>query len=217
MGKEFIMDRSKGEQPCIPCNHCLIDTKHDVLASVSESGIEFNDEETYGWMCEYQMMQCRGCESISYRQIASSSDDPDDTFTIFPARISGRKEISRSWHLPAKVNAIYKETYKAASNNMPVLAAIGIRTLVEAVCSDKGASGYLVEKIDKLVAMGVLTKDGADILHGTRFLGNGAAHEVQGPSDSEIEAALDVAENLLQNVYILPEIARRLQKKETNP
>jgi len=65
--------------------------------------------------------------------------------------------------------------------------------------------------------MGVLTKDGADILHSLRNMGNDAAHEVKPHSEVELNVAFDVVENLLENVYLLPQKAKKLPKKNTNP
>ncbi|PYO51623.1 MAG: hypothetical protein DMD83_27285, partial [Candidatus Rokuibacteriota bacterium] len=87
---------------------------------------------------------------------------------------------------------------------------MGIRAIIEAVCRDRNASGEdLFEKINDLLAQGVLTKDGSDILHRLRVLGNNAAHEIKAHSATELTLAMDVAEHLLQAVYILPFHAKR--------
>jgi Domain of unknown function (DUF4145) len=66
------------------------------------------------------------------------------------------------------------------------------------------------DRIDDLVRLGVLTDAGAKVLHGTRLLGNRAAHEAAPPSQDELLAAMQVAHNLLESVYIISEIADRL-------
>jgi hypothetical protein len=97
------------------------------------------------------------------------------------------------------------------SNNQPVLAGIGIRALVEAVCAEEKANGRTLEKrIDDLAAKNVLTVTAAATLHRTRVFGNAAAHEVAPPNDEQLEAAMEVAEQLLMNIYILPAIGERL-------
>jgi hypothetical protein len=114
-----------------------------------------------------------------------------------------------------KVARIYNETHSALCNKMPILAGIGIRVLIEAICKEKTASGKnLEEKIDSLVSMEVLTKDGAEILHSLRILGNIAAHEVASQSDDKLAVAMDVVEHLLNGVYILPTIASHLPKRK---
>ena len=59
--------------------------------------------------------------------------------------------------------------------------------------------------------------DGAKILHGTRLIGNQAAHETLPPNHEMLVTAIQVAENLLPNVFILPKIATRLPKRKSSP
>jgi hypothetical protein len=109
------------------------------------------------------------------------------------------------------VRSIYHEVHLAMSNNQPVLAGIGIRALVEAVCAEEEVIGMTLEKrIDDLATKNVLTGAAAATLHRTRVLGNTAAHEVAPPNEEQLEAAMAVAEQLLMNVYILPAIGEQL-------
>ena len=87
-------------------------------------------------------------------------------------------------------------------------------TVIESYRSNdvaKAQSIIQVEKrIDDLVAKGYLTTSGADILHRTRVLGNEAAHEVQAATLEQLNAALDIAEHLLNGAYVLPHVATKL-------
>jgi hypothetical protein len=95
-----------------------------------------------------------------------------------------------------------------------VLAGIGIRSIVEAVCTEKTATGHnLQQRIDALVTLGLITRDGATILHSLRFMGNAAAHEVTAHTESELDTAFDVVEHLLTTVYVLPHAAARLPRR----
>ena len=80
-----------------------------------------------------------------------------------------------------------------------------MRALIETICKEKGTAGkYLNNKIDDLVKKGFLTPVGAKTLHKIRTLGNDAAHEVKPHSEKQLSLAMDVAEHLLDEVYILP-------------
>jgi len=58
--------------------------------------------------------------------------------------------------LPARVRVVYEETRRSYLQKMPVLAGMGIRTLVEAICNDCKAGGNgLEEKISWLASRGV--------------------------------------------------------------
>ena len=70
----------------------------------------------------------------------------------------------------------------------------------------------LENNIDLLVQKGHLAADQADFLHLQRFMGNAAAHEIAPPEQTELRAALDIAENLLTNLYVLPTLAKKMKK-----
>ncbi|MEK6676786.1 MAG: DUF4145 domain-containing protein [Planctomycetota bacterium] len=204
----------------LPCPKCDNITRHQVLACIDDC--EGGDEEPRYWL-EYEIVACLGCEEISFRKNWQSTDDlgydEDGNYTtvdhpvIFPPRKSGRKHLKRDYELPPKILAIYHEVHQALANDLRVLAGIGIRALVEAVCSEKGTKEggcKLKESIDGLATKNILTPEAAQVLHGIRFLGNNAAHETTAPKEVELEAAIDIAEQLLMNVYILPKIGEEL-------
>lgn len=206
------LNKSQNEKHWLLCGQCNIETKHQVLQSVDINGY---DEERDWWTDQYQIVQCLGCETISFRSCRDSSEIPIPQVEIYPSRVAGRRQISKSYLLPSEVARIYNETHSALCNKMPILAGIGIRALIEAICKEKAASGKnLEEKIDSLVSMGVLTKDGAEILHSLRILGNIAAHEVTPHSDDQLAVAMNVVEHLLNGVYILPKVASHLPKRK---
>lgn len=132
---------------------------------------------------------------------------------LYPSRVEGRKSLKDSHLLPSKVGHIYTETHKALCDGLPILVGIGLRAIIETVCKDKAAQGKnLLENIDDLEKKGMLTHDGAAILHKLRVLGNLAAHEVQPHSSEQLALALDVVEHLLEGAYIFPKKASRTFK-----
>jgi hypothetical protein len=203
----------------IPCNDCKRSTKHDVHASVDVEGEDWFGTFSVQYWSHYQIVQCRGCETTSFRVSSGNTDDVEQTdrgfeynesVTLFPSRNDGRSPIKDMHLLPTSAQRIYDETIKAVNNDQPVLAGIGIRALVESICKDKqAAGGNLAGKIDSLVSLGVLTPDGAKILHKIRTLGNDAAHEVKPHKPAQLGLALDVCEHLLQGVYVLPHHANK--------
>ena len=97
------------------------------------------------------------------------------------------------------------------NEKLPVLAGIGIRALVESVCKQKRVRGTnLQQRIDGLATAGLLGAVEAKTLHRIRFLGNKAAHEMKQPTPEELSAGMDIAEHLLETVYLLPRKARAL-------
>lgn len=212
-------DKNIGEILNAPCGTCKRNTRQKILSDIEVSGLEETEDTfIYGWNDQNQIIQCQGCESILFRKTHMNSDDMegyqssdgwDMSHKLFedyyPNPERNRTSIEDDYILPNNLQRIYKETIAALNNNSPVLAAIGIRAIIETVCKDKNTSGKdLNTRINDLVVQGVLTKDGSAILHKLRSLGNEAAHEVKPHSNVQLGLAFDVIEHLLQGVYILP-------------
>ena len=223
------LNKTKDKVYQIPCARCLTDTRHKVLLSADVSGNWLPGDVSY-WD-EYQIVQCQGCEAISFRKNSMNTEDIDhveltdgsfdtvleDHVEVYPSRIAGRTKVKRHLLLPPQVGEVYGETHSALSNKLTILGGIGIRVLVEAVCKEKSASGpNLKERINDLVQKGVVTQAGADILHTLRALGNESAHEMKTQDEDSIDLAMDVVENMLQSVFILPEASKR-KKHQDDP
>lgn len=204
----------------LPCaGPCSAETRHSVLSHVQ--WIDDSEDDVQFWQ-DYLIVCCSGCMTVSFCREQRQSDDWDydpDTKKriiavareVYPPRIPGRPEMKNARFLQHPIDRIYKEAHTALCANLPVLAGIGIRAIVETVCKNKAASGKdLKEKIESLVTMNFITSDGAKILHSLRTLGNSAAHEVKPHSADELATSFEVIEHLLQGVYIIPSLANRL-------
>ena len=55
-----------------------------------------------------------------------------------------------------------------------------------------------------MVAQRLLSPTQAEFLHKNRLLGNVAVHEIEPADTPTLKLAVDIIENLLQTVYILP-------------
>jgi hypothetical protein len=203
----------------IDCTECNRATNHEIL-HIEE--IDGHDKESeIHWGKSYKTVRCRGCGNISFAAESWNSEDCDQEGqpvfrgALYPSR-TVRKPIENHYFLPEKVRRVYEETLSALGNKAPILAAIGIRAIVEAVCKDKECKRHNLEgNIDLLVEKGHLAADQAGFLHLQRFMGNAAAHEIAPPEKEELQAALDIAENLLINLYVLPELAQKMKKSQT--
>ena len=210
------LNKSIGEEHLLPCTKCSGRTTHKVLASADIRGDQNDGDFQFSWATDYQIVQCQGCKSISFRKASSNSEDYQHfedgevvevvDETLYPSRLEGRKGLSEdAYYLPVKVNRIYNETFQALMSQSPILAGIGLRALLETVCKEKNAVGKdLFKKIDNLVSQTILTPVSASILHRIRALGNDAAHEVKPHTQKQLGLAMDVVEHLLRDVYILP-------------
>ena len=217
MAKEVI-NQSTGHEVQVPCIKCSGRTAHEIIVSVNQSGTE--SRYSLDWWHNYQIIRCKGCKVVSYREVSCTSEDyiqvgeeeweMMESEKLYPSRIEGRKDIGNDiLYLPSDLARIYRETVTALINDLPILAGIGLRAIVETVCKEKNASGSnLYNKMNDLVGQRVVTPVDADILHKVRTLGNSSAHEVKPHTTTQLSLAMGVLENMLKAVYILPKLIK---------
>jgi len=207
---------SKIKALCVECKKL---TNHTILGNHKTSGEEYDGE--IQWWESYEIIQCLGCDDISFRKVFACTEDFDpqtgqleENISLYPDRTSGRNPMSGYEEFPIKTRRIYMETIKALNVATPLLAAIGLRALIESIClAQETKSHNLAKGIDELAKMGLLSEKQADFFHNHRFMGNEAAHEMVAPKPEHLIAALDIAETLLKTIYILPGIADEIKKK----
>ena len=208
---------SEGASILVGCIECKRKTNHSILKAVNKNG--HDSDADIAWESAYQTVKCLGCDTISFRSASTNSEGwtqvGEDEYELrvdeelYPNRDVGRPPMSDSHLLPEDLQRIYRETIKALNAEQPVLCGIGVRAIIETITKEKAAPGRdLSQCIDGLVQLGVLTRDGADILHKLRILGNNAAHEVKAHNGRELTLAIDVVEHVMTAVYLLPEKAR---------
>ncbi len=226
-----VVTKKLGSEIRIHCPHCGHETYHTIMAHVRctersniyaepYEGIEPGGGEpvdSVDFSEDFYTIQCGGCRKVSVylTQLFSEADGWTGTkqFPIEPT--PSRQLFDSDGVLPPKVARIYDEAVKALDNQLPVLAGVGIRAVLETVCKECDAKGRDLEKrIDAMVEKGLITKDGAAILHSLRILGNAAAHNVEPHSLGELNAAFDVIDHLLQGVYTIPARAKELPQKK---
>lgn len=196
------------------CSECEKETNHSILF---ENEKVFNESECY-YVVKNQMVLCSGCENIDFRREMIDCDNwvedengnggPAITIEIFPQSKPSYKKLDKLYYLPRKVRLIYVQSIAAVENGDYLLAAMGMRAIIEAVCQDKGIKGgNLQQQIENLKKNRLISASDCDTLHGVRFLGNDAVHEIESPTESAVDVALKVLEHLLIGVYINPQDA----------
>ncbi len=224
--QEFLEDLSKGKLIQADCEECEGEKEHTVISSYTDKGSQMIKDEGFGvwWENEYQIIQCRGCKTISFRtkNYFSEDDNDDDSdptkIYLYPERIWKNKQPIEMIRLSHSVSTIYWEVIKTYNNDCLVLCAIGLRALVEAICNALKIEGVYVAnkkgehilksdlegKINGLVEKQYLTPHAAKILHTHRFMGNGAAHEIKSYQKKDLLTAIEIIEHCLEHIFNLP-------------
>lgn len=242
--KKFIENKSKGlvvKEICIQCNR---ETNHEIVTSYELWGQEdCGGDYTIEWCHSCQVIQCKGCEALSFREENSCSEDyhqiSDDEWddgtrvTLYPKRSEHMRVAKEFDNVPYHLLRIYKESIEAFNNDSFVLTAAGLRALVEGVCSNLGVLDGLVPsekgeairknnlegKIFGLNEGGYLTAASAKFLHEHRFMGNNAVHALQRPARADLLIAIDLLEHSLNEIFEVSvkaeglEASRKLRKE----
>lgn len=151
------------------CGACKRKTNHNIVTNddghklqLKDSYLNYKETDVYFYV-EYSIIQCRGCDSISF--LRTYKDDemfnvigPDhltdreyyEENTVYPEepnkqdtlenlfQFKGRFEFK---HLPDLISGIRDEAINAYKNRMNLLCNTGIRMIIEAICK--------VNEIDK--------------------------------------------------------------------
>jgi hypothetical protein len=221
------------------CNNCNRDTNHrcrlheyssDMLQSeeeireVTEHDPDFEFVPVFE-IKGYRLWVCAGCDTWTVEEYFAvvNEGDEDSIFdrnyieaTFIPERTKFHAQAKHFHQLTPKLTEIYKEILHSYNNNLPVLCAVGIRALLEGICADRKIQGTTVaQKIEGLSV--VLPPNIVNHLHGLRFMGNEAAHELIPPDQEELHLAISLIEDLLNFLYELDYRASSLtewQKKK---
>ena len=104
-----------------------------------------------------------------------------------------------------------------------MLCAGGLRALLEGICVDQGVrkgptargktSSTLEGKINGLKGLENVPASIVNSLHGFRFLGNTALHELERPHVEDLAMAIEVMEDVMNIIYELDYKSARLYRR----
>ena len=204
------------------CYECQQETNHNVLTCYRRVNPERKKvllTETKNHITFYQdffVVQCAGCNAISFLDRTYDKNGapldfqyPEPEITIYEELFLNDDEYK---HLPKTLRGVYDEVKNALEDESKILAGIGLRTIIEAVCLQKGISGKaLVNKIDNLHLRGLISASDRDVLHKLRAIGNVSAHEVKAATTATLKHAVAAVNHLLRGVYVIPKVNKRIK------
>ena len=234
--KSTTENESKGEIVSVHCIECKRPTRHLVAVSLDKAGSEGNEYEGWSvdWSDRYQVVECQGCETVSFRHKNWFSenqwaDEDGTTERLYPLRNKDAMTVGPYHNVPPNLRRIFTELIDCFNNDSPTLCAAGLRALVEGICAHQGivdgpvvvpAKGdgtqivrreNLEGRIAGLQEKGLLTQSSAQTLHEHRYLGNSAVHELVRPPADELKLAIEIVEHVLEQLYELPQKSEELR------
>lgn len=218
-----VKAQAKGDIVRSDCRECHKNTRHEIMALSTKRTEQWYVNELETW----SVVRCMGCLTYSFQLKQEDFDEVEEDYDgelqhavsieVFPSVIKNHRALTSTHHLPRLISTIYKQTLKALSQHANVLASVGLRACIEAVCNHLDISGTnLQRRIDQLFKAGHVSNGDKKRLHAIRFLGNDAAHEIKQPKSEDIRIALEIVEHLLNTVFILENRAKDLETVAEN-
>jgi hypothetical protein len=181
-------------------------------------------EEHYGEGADHYVLRCCGCEAISYETSWWHSDlQGEDGELLRDVKSYPPKTVRQKphWHADVFLAAVFDdkhfshlldEVYIALQNNCPRLAVMGIRALLETImvekCGDRGTFDAHLEEFQK---QGYISAVQRRAMKSVIDAGHATIHRSFKPDTKEALIALDIAENLIESIYVAEEKAGRLK------
>ncbi len=224
---DITPDFSEPSKERIRCNICKYMTWHQLLHTHSGAlPVLSDDDEVVDEVSEiWELFQCLGCGRLVARVARNYPWEDQIDYQFYPERTSSHHQKKSYQKLPTNLENLYSEVVAAYNKNSHLLCTAGLRALIEGLCENQGikegpnqhgkVSNSLEGKINGLAS--IVPANIVKNLHGLRFLGNQALHELEVPSASDLELALNVVEDILNVVYDLNYKAQLLYEKATRP
>lgn len=210
------------------CNKCLGLTNHVLLHKEEQPWEEDVDDRYHIYGCEtFNMVKCCGCDSVKLMHTSWFSEACDEygrpimDTSYFPPAISRAepKCVSElgSYFGPIErkyVASLLKEIYSALHNDSRRLAVMGIRALLEhLMVSGVGDKGTFGKNLDAFQNSGYLSGKQREIIEPILEAGHAAIHRGFEPSEDDVLTVVEIAESLVETIYIHPEKATKLGQR----
>ncbi|MGA9998355.1 MAG: DUF4145 domain-containing protein [Pyrinomonadaceae bacterium] len=207
------------------CNKCFGETYHQILHVETSKWSEPIDEEVYFYGGDtFEMLKCRGCETITLRHKSWFSTDTNDegqpNITYYPPAVSRREpdwlnDLALYYNMNEDfLEGTLKEIYIALKNDSRRLAAMGVRSLLEQIMIEKvGDQGTFKSNLQKFLDEGYISKLQMKNLETILEAGHAAIHGGFKPSKEELSTVVDIAESVVESIYIHIPKAQDLSSK----
>lgn len=200
------------------CNKCNEKTNHEIHFTKCIDG----EDGPIDWYNLYQVLECRGCGNITFRnrlwfsefQDFEPESDPVFRDKYYPTALIRKSPIWLDELENQNLTEVLKEVYSSFQNNLQIVTAIGIRTAFDIIAIEKiNDIGSFDKKLNDLLNRKIITSDEKIILDTLIDSGNAAAHRGYSPSKDDIHILFDILEKIIEKIYFSENILKKLLLK----
>lgn len=114
--------------------------------------------------------------------------------------------------IPDSPREVLDEVYLALTLDLRALPAMGVRAVIDAVCTELiGDKGTFENRINRLKEAGHITELTRSILSDAIDAGSASAHRGYIPTREDLTTLLDVVEHFLQAQYVFPQASKKMK------
>ena len=199
-----------------PCSDCGGERNHEVLFTTTTHWSD--DDCSMHGSDEYEVLKCGGCDRVVLRHTLYTSYEQETTVRFYPPPMFRKQPVwPLSFHLnPGTVFArqLLNEIYIGIQNGSKMIATMGVRALLEHVMIDSvGDHGRFTDNLKEFTAKGFISEKQRTTLDAVLEAGHATIHRSYQPSDKDLQTCVDIAESVLQSVYVHPKMADLLSKR----
>jgi hypothetical protein len=209
------------------CPTCLRAQNATVLARHKNREFAPDDDSIFVQHDHY-ILKCGGCDTIFHRHDSAFSEDTEDDgrprveTEYWPSESKRERPDWLGVDLMAADQLLYKLTisiYTALDHDLPVLAAIGMRTAFDRASELLGIDTEkpFNKKLDELVASGKVGTSERANLAALVEAGSAAAHRAWEPSKAELDTMMTILEHFLYRAFIIDHQAKTLKVPARKP
>jgi Domain of unknown function (DUF4145) len=213
------------------CSNCKDERNCETVTKVEERG----GDEDFQWHTDWFILKCKGCDYVFVKKVMSNSEDYDNfykddgsTGTEYNEVVSYFPPLSKRPHPEwlfqynrmqnpkgLGIGSVFEQVYGALNNDLPVLAAIGIRTSFDlaAVQLNVDPSKSFEKKIEELIRTGKIKDLDKTMISQLVDAGSASAHRGWVPSEKQLELMIELLESFIEENFIVPERRRLLDIK----
>lgn len=203
------------------CPTCIRPQNATVLAR--HKSLEYApDDDSIFVQHDHYILKCGGCDTIFHRKDSAFSEDLDDEgrpkveTEYWPSESKRERPDWLGVDFLAIDHLLYKLTnsiYTALDHDLPVLAAIGMRTTFDRASELLGIDTEkpFTKKLDELVATGKIGTSERENLAVLVDAGSAAAHRAWEPKKAELDTMMTILEHFLYRAFIIDAQAKTLK------
>ena len=195
-----------------------------MFSTTREHHEDSDDGNAYYERTVYRVAECDGCASVSVHTSWVNSGQPDPIDEQWPPKVSRRPPkwmfelfLSDSFHNPFKHDFI-REIYSSLKARNLRLTVLGVRALLEQVMLEHIEDKHsFAGNLEAFEAQGFISRVQREAILPVIEAGHASMHRGFKATEQQVEAILDIAENVIESIYITKSRATGIEVPPRKP